>query len=371
MKIPRFSNTPDRPRSLNRHSLLPEEDFQATLEDEWRRSERSERSFVLMLATLESPATKTEQAYGLDAIVAPVKALTRATDIFGWYQQDEILGAIFTEIRNTDKNSSLVILQDKIRSAVEVKSSMRNGSQLKLSFQLFPDSNGRSPWMDRAQRTKPRAETIGRGAKRALDVAGSLLGLIILAPLLLIISLLVKLTSRGPVLFRQTRLGRYGQQFTFLKFRSMYVNNDDSQHKEYVSSFIAGKAMRNQSANRKYSGYKVIDDPRITPLGRFLRKTSIDELPQLLNVLKGEMSLVGPRPPLPYECACYSIWHTRRIIDAKPGITGLWQVCGRSRTTFDDMVRLDLRYARRWSFALDVLILLRTFIAVFSRAGAY
>ena len=126
-----------------------------------------------------------------------------------------------------------------------------------------------------------------------------------------------------------------------------------------------------ESADRKTSAYKVIDDPRVTSFGRFLRKTSLDELPQLMNVLKGEMSLVGPRPPLPYEVASYDLWHRRRIIEVKPGITGLWQVCGRSRTSFDEMVRLDLRYARRWSLLLDFRILLKTPRAVLSGDGAY
>jgi lipopolysaccharide/colanic/teichoic acid biosynthesis glycosyltransferase len=127
----------------------------------------------------------------------------------------------------------------------------------------------------------------------------------------------------------------------------------------------------NESAHGEKKAFKIMDDPRITPLGRFLRRASLDELPQLLNVLKGEMSLVGPRPPLPYEFTCYDLWHVRRMIDVKPGITGLWQVSGRSRTSFDEMVRLDLRYAKKWSLYLDFMILLRTPGAVASGEGAY
>jgi lipopolysaccharide/colanic/teichoic acid biosynthesis glycosyltransferase len=151
----------------------------------------------------------------------------------------------------------------------------------------------------------------------------------------------------------------------------MCVNNDVTVHKEYVSHFIAGQATMQESADGTASAYKVIDDPRVTPFGRFLRKTSLDELPQLINVVKGEMSLVGPRPPIPYELASYELWHLRRIIEAKPGITGLWQVCGRSKTSFDEMVRLDLRYARGWSLSLDFKILLRTPGVVLSGDGAY
>src|SRR6185369_7527092 len=159
--------------------------------------------------------------------------------------------------------------------------------------------------------------------------------------------LAIKVTSRGPVLFRQKRLGQHGRQFTFLKFRSMYVNNDPRIHEEYVKKFIAGAA--EQHGNNQGKLYKLTSDPRITAVGRFLRNTSLDELPQFLNVLWGDMSLFGPRPPVGYEYGRYDLWHKQRLLALKPGITGLWQVDGRSRVTFDDMVRLDIRYARSWS----------------------
>jgi lipopolysaccharide/colanic/teichoic acid biosynthesis glycosyltransferase len=152
----------------------------------------------------------------------------------------------------------------------------------------------------------------------------------------------------------------------------MYINNDASQHKEYVRQLIAGQAAK-QPTNGHGNGegiFKLTNDPRITPVGSFLRRTSLDELPQLFNVLRGEMSLVGPRPPLPYEVEAYAPWHRRRLLEAKPGITGLWQVNGRSRVGFDDMVRLDLRYARNWSPGLDLKILLQTPRAVFGGTGA-
>jgi lipopolysaccharide/colanic/teichoic acid biosynthesis glycosyltransferase len=150
----------------------------------------------------------------------------------------------------------------------------------------------------------------------------------------------------------------------------MRVGNDSTIHKEYVSRFIAGK-ITGSNGDKASGVFKITNDPRITPLGRLLRKTSLDELPQLFNVLSGEMSLIGPRPPVPYEFECYGIWHRRRVLEIKPGITGLWQVNGRSRTSFDDMVRLDLQYARDWSLWLDVKILLRTPAAVLSGDGAY
>jgi lipopolysaccharide/colanic/teichoic acid biosynthesis glycosyltransferase len=182
---------------------------------------------------------------------------------------------------------------------------------------------------------------------------------------------MVKATSKGPVLFRQHRVGQYGRRFTFLKFRSMRVGNDPSVHREYVTKLIAGEANRIQaSTSTNGTGvYKLANDKRITRIGTFLRKTSLDELPQFINVLKGDMSLVGPRPPIPYELAAYQTWHRRRVLEVKPGITGLWQVTGRSQVKFDDMVRLDLRYATSWSPWLDLKILLRTPGAVIK--GAY
>jgi len=150
----------------------------------------------------------------------------------------------------------------------------------------------------------------------------------------------------------------------------MYVNGDDRIHREYVTNLIKGNLDKINKGDEEKPLYKMIDDPRITPVGKIIRKTSIDELPQFFNVLKGEMSLVGPRPPIPYEVEKYEPWHLRRILEVKPGITGLWQVDGRSKTSFDDMVRLDLRYVQNWSLWLDLKILLKTVKAVIWSKGA-
>jgi lipopolysaccharide/colanic/teichoic acid biosynthesis glycosyltransferase len=150
----------------------------------------------------------------------------------------------------------------------------------------------------------------------------------------------------------------------------MYMNNDASEHQEYVRQLIAGQAKKKSVDGKGAGVFKLTNDPRITPVGRVLRRSSLDELPQLINVLRGEMSLVGPRPPVPYEVEAYETWHRRRLLEAKPGITGLWQVHGRSRVEFDDMVRLDLRYARDCSPLLDLKILLQTPKAVMGGDGA-
>jgi lipopolysaccharide/colanic/teichoic acid biosynthesis glycosyltransferase len=258
--------------------------------------------------------------------------------------------------------------------------SLEQFSQISISFHFFPDKWDQDSSEGSSNPTLypdlPRGHKLAKLfsiTKRAMDVTGSLMLLAIGSPVLLAVAVAVKLSSRGPILYRQQRIGQYGKPFTFLKFRSMYVNNDPTEHKNYVLKLIAGQAQRHPgNGNGDCAGvYKLTQDVRITRVGGFLRRTSLDELPQLINVLRGEMSLVGPRPAIPYEVAAYQTWHRRRLLEVKPGITGLWQVNGRNRIGFDEMVRLDLRYAREWSPWLDLKILFRTPRAVVAGAGAY
>jgi lipopolysaccharide/colanic/teichoic acid biosynthesis glycosyltransferase len=256
--------------------------------------------------------------------------------------------------------------------------SLEQFNQISLSFHLFPeDWNQNQPERPSNPTLYPDLELrdesrrVFRVMKRLMDIAGSGLALLALSPLFLVIAGAIKLTSKGPVFFRQRRVGQYGESFVFLKFRSMYMNNDASLHKEYVRRLIAGQAERKPSNGNGRGVYKLTNDPRVTPVGTWLRRTSLDEIPQFWNVLVGEMSLVGPRPAIAYEVEAYDLWHRRRLLEARPGITGLWQVNGRSRVKFDEMVRLDLRYARTWSPWLDLKILLRTPRAVVLGEGAY
>jgi lipopolysaccharide/colanic/teichoic acid biosynthesis glycosyltransferase len=189
-------------------------------------------------------------------------------------------------------------------------------------------------------------------------------------PVMLMTALVLKVTSPGPIIFSQIRLGKQGIPFTFYKFRSMHINMDDQIHRNYIDDFINGNLEKINQGNPDQPLYKNKSDPRITKVGRFIRKTSIDELPQFFNVLKGDMSLVGPRPPLPYEAEKYQAWHLSRILEMKPGITGLWQVEGRSKTEWDDSVRLDIRYIQNWSFIYDLTILFRTVKTVLRDSGA-
>jgi lipopolysaccharide/colanic/teichoic acid biosynthesis glycosyltransferase len=199
--------------------------------------------------------------------------------------------------------------------------------------------------------------------KRAMDITGSLIGLIILIPLFLFISFLIKIVSPGPVFFKQDRIGYGGKIFTFWKFRTMKVNPDTSRHQQYLANLIKD---HNTSEDAEKPMVKLDDtDEQIIAFGRILRKSSVDELPQLINVLRGEMSLVGPRPPIPYEVSEYFQWHNDRF-DAVPGMTGLWQVSGKNSLSFKEMVRLDIQYARHLSFFRDLKILILTPFAIYS-----
>jgi lipopolysaccharide/colanic/teichoic acid biosynthesis glycosyltransferase len=204
--------------------------------------------------------------------------------------------------------------------------------------------------------------------KRICDVVFTLL---IMIPLLLVIggiALLIRLDSKGPIFFRQKRLGLNGREFTLLKFRSMYVDSNDTLHREAIKQYMNGHKLNGNSGQD--SPYKLVDDPRITKIGHFIRRTSIDELPQFFNVLRGEMSLVGPRPPLPYEAECYSERDWLRLA-GKPGLTGYWQVYGRSRVDFQTMVEMDIAYLQRQSIREDLKLILRTpLIMISGRGGA-
>jgi lipopolysaccharide/colanic/teichoic acid biosynthesis glycosyltransferase len=207
--------------------------------------------------------------------------------------------------------------------------------------------------------------------KRGIDIVGSSIFLLVHSPLLVAIALAIKLSSKGEVIFKQERVGWLGKRFQCLKFRTMYTDNDPKIHRDYVQQLIAGKAAKENESETEPVVYKITSDPRVTPIGKFLRKLSLDEFPQFWNVLRGEMSLVGPRPPVPYEFELYDDWHRRRVFEMKPGVTGLWQVSGRSRICFEDMVRLDLRYSQCWSLWLDLKILLVTPLVVLMGDGAY
>jgi lipopolysaccharide/colanic/teichoic acid biosynthesis glycosyltransferase len=355
-------------------NALDEEAFRRMIVIERKRTERSGKPFLLMLleAGNHQGSEKNEQA--LKKMLSALLSSTRETDVIGWYKKSTTIGAVFTGLVADEKNSILTTILNRVSTMLRDMLTFEQFSQVSISLHFFPDdwdhdSSGRPsdevlyPDLPRRDNKQQPLLTI----KRAMDIIGSSLALIVGGPLFVIIAFLIKASSKGPVFYKQQRVGQHGQCFTFLKFRSMYTNNDPSAHKEYVTKLIAGHAACESSNGNAV--YKLTNDKRITWIGRFLRRSSLDELPQFLNVLRGDMSLVGPRPAIPYEVATYKTWHRRRVLEVKPGITGLWQVNGRNRVQFDEMVRLDMQYARVQSPWVDFKILMRTPRAVLR--GAY
>lgn len=352
--------------------LAGQETFLQMLSLERKRSERSGKPFLLVLMESSEVLQGEIGERVVKQIHSGLFSVIRDIDVPGWYEKGSALGIIFTEMSEAQPET-IATIANRICEALTFCVDPAYAGKISVSCHVFPekgtgknnDGNGTMRFYPDVPRTQQqrRSEHL---VKRSIDVLGSLLALLVLSPVMLVIAALIKLTSPGPVFFRQPRMGQFGIPFTFLKFRSMHANNDPKIHQQYVSQLIAGKVEGQSGA----PVFKIKNDPRITRIGRFLRKTSLDELPQFVNVLKGEMSLVGPRPPIPYEFEQYDAWHRRRVLEIKPGITGLWQVEGRSKVTFDEMVRLDLMYARRWSIGMDLRILLMTPKAVIMGDGA-
>ena len=356
--------------------LLNVDTFLSMLYLERRRAERGQKQFVLMLVDVRRSLGDAHKDRTVAKIATALTNATRETDILGWYEQNTLVGVIGTELGEASPKIVRERLLANIRSSFQEALGGEKTSEILISFHFFPEQREDSdkdlsanialyPDLSR----KDESKRFALGLKRAIDIAASAAALLVLSPVFAAIAVAIKLSSKGQIFFRQERLGQYGKSFTFLKFRSMYSGCDARIHQEYVNQFIAGQA--GDSLEQAKPVFKIQKDPRVTPIGKFLRKTSLDELPQFWNVLCGEMSLVGPRPPIAYEFRAYDVWHRRRVLEIKPGITGLWQVEGRSRTRFDDMVRLDLKYACAWSLWLDLKILVRTPAAVITGEGAH
>lgn len=359
-----------------RCTTLPQAAFQQMLARERKRSERSKRPLLLMLLEARDPDASAERIQELSQLLETLAPKIRETDVVGWYEGNLTIGVIFTELSTDDKNIVLSAILDKFSGTVKAGLRVADLSHIAVSFHFFPDdwsetvpgsgSGDAALYPDIHASVKEK--TLRLGIKRSMDLTIGSLMLLMASPLFLLIGAAIKATSRGPVFFRQQRVGQFGRHFTCLKFRSMKADNDCTVHQQYVSQLIAGKADRVVTGSNSIGVYKLANDDRTTRLGKLLRRSSLDELPQLINVLRGEMSIVGPRPPIPYELAVYQTWHRRRVLQVKPGITGLWQVSGRNRVSFDDMVRYDLRYANDWSPWLDLKIMLLTPAAVFKGA---
>jgi lipopolysaccharide/colanic/teichoic acid biosynthesis glycosyltransferase len=357
-------------------SLVPEALFLRLLTLERKRAERSGRTFLLIV--LDGAQLFQQSRTAMARVTSALCSSIRETDLIGWNRQDAAVGIILTELGAADRSAIRRAMLDTLTSTLRSRIGSEQTDQIHISFHFFPGEHEgpkAGPSVDKKLypevHSEDKSKRVSRLVKRAIDIVGSLVALVLLSPLLAFIAVAIKLTSKGPVMFRQGRVGQHGVVFQFLKFRSMRTDSDPRMHREFVNEFIRTSSNSSSSGRAPAKVYKITDDPRVTRVGAILRRTSLDELPQFWNVLKGEMSLVGPRPPIPYELESYRTWHKRRIFEVKPGITGLWQVHGRSRTTFDEMVRLDLRYARTWSLLLDLKILIQTPRAIVSGEGAY
>lgn len=354
-------------RDDKRSRVIDEDLFKEALIRERKRADRSNQPFALLSIDVAERSDAAASSCG-ETVIEALAAVTRETDVVGWLKRRAVIGVIVAGLP-----SEVVTARERLDALVRRRLTMKLDEQTAdrcaIRWHSYPQRGGAvDPPLYPDVGAHEASGTTYDALKRGVDVVGSLTLLVMLSPLFLLIALLVKLGSRGPVFFRQVRVGRQMKPFTILKFRTMYFKVDHALHQDFVSRFINGTAQPEQSAKPGY--FKLTNDPRITPIGHLLRKTSLDELPQFWNVLCGEMSLVGPRPPIPYEIEQYKPWHCRRVLEAKPGITGLWQVSGRSRTTFDEMVRLDLRYARTCSLWTDLKILLATPAAVIAGKGA-
>jgi len=341
-------------RSIEKN-ILPKPHFLDRLRVEKRRADRSKSPLSIALLSL-----KEETFNGHKPIEKFLKSLhknTRETDIKGWLGHD-VIGLILPD---TDDEGVKFCVEKIADGNGDPKFSAITGTYPNYLFQKLLTDEENYPDLFPIDLDEPtKSHSFQIALKRVMDILGSLVGLILFSPLMLLTAIAIKITSAGPIIFKQFRFGKKGIHFSFYKFRSMYSDVDDQIHREYVTNLIKGDLEKINQGDEETPLYKMKSDPRVTPVGQIIRKTSIDEIPQFLNVLKGEMSLVGPRPPIPYEVEKYEPWHLRRILEVKPGITGLWQVDGRSITSFDDMVRLDLRYVQNWSLWLDIKILLKT-----------
>ncbi len=346
--------------------------FQALLRHERSRSDRDGGEFSLAVFDITGIASDKRQIL---KTTSHIREIMRSIDEVGWLNGDKIGVILPSTGFEGGKRFAIRVMNSLSKHFMPIPWTIysypahwipgADDNQRELEARSGSGHNNNGSWSASAKSdaNKQRFEEIFGDLfchripiwKRCIDVAGSLLFITALFPLFLIVTLFIECVSPGKVLYKQKRVGYKGRIFTFLKFRTMYQNNDSSTHREYLKELINGnKPMGKLDGER---------DPRIFTGGKLLRKTCIDELPQLFNVLRGDMSLVGPRPCIPYEAAEYMRWHTHRF-DILPGMTGLWQVSGKNKLSFAQMIRLDISYANKMSIGQDLKILLLTMPAV-------
>lgn len=368
-----------QPAALVSLDIYDRVELERVIQYERLRSDRLNQPLSLVVFRLEfdpSDSSSGDYSPDLKPVIQVLLRRARRTDAVGWFGPDR-LAVLLT---STDANGSA-----RFRDAVCRDFSRRGVSPVFVEISTYPDCAGAEgvhggEGHTRSSREEPsRIEAIGNIAgamvlqqssmpenlepvfckpiprwKRTIDIIGSLIGMVLLSPLFAVVAVYIKIVSPGPALFVQSRVGYGGRGFRFYKFRTMSVNNDEAVHSRHATDFIRSSGSMAKLDER---------DPRIFPGGRILRVSAIDELPQLYNVFRGDMSLVGPRPCIPYEAAEYQLWHRHRF-SILPGLTGLWQVSGKNKLSFAEMIRLDIRYEKKMSIALDLIIILRTFPTV-------
>lgn len=346
-------------------TLLPKSCFLKQLQLEERRADRSNAPLSIALFRFDN--TKCDQFDTLKAVLKYLEKKIRETDILG-YLGGTTIGVLLPD---TDEQAVQQFKKRITDIFADPHFSVITGTYPNQLFhEILTQHQHQVNLYPLLLDNSTKSRRFRYSLKRSLDVVGALGGILLLSPLMLMTALAIKATSPGPVIFKQTRVGQQGTAFVLYKFRSMFCSMDDRIHRDYVTHLIQGDLEKINQGSKEKPLYKIKSDPRVTPVGRVIRKTSIDELPQLFNVLKGDMSLVGPRPPLLYEVEKYKSWHLRRVLEVKPGITGLWQVDGRSVSSFDDMVRFDIRYIVNWSLKFDIKILIKTVKEVLRLRGA-
>ena len=368
-------------------AVLGHDEFLERLRLEKRRADRSGHALSLVLLRPRNPVTREQSGPAWQpphlhaaALMAQLRELVRETDLLGQMDSGDC-AVLLTDTGAEGRRGFIARIGRALHGPAPGSSEGSRHAlhgldtgELAMTSATYPDQLFEN--LDAGREVVPLGSLMldetspavasGYAGKRLLDLVGALAGLVLLAPVMAAVAVAVAATSPGPVLFRQVRLGRGGAPFVFYKFRTMRHGADDAVHRDFVARLISEPGAQPETG----TAFKLVGDPRVTPLGRFLRRTSLDELPQFFNVLRGDMSLVGPRPPIPYEARHYRAWHLRRLLQVKPGITGPWQVAGRSQVPFDEMVRMDLRYIAGCSLGLDLRLLLRTVGVVFSGHGA-
>jgi len=349
--------------------------FRTMLNFEIRRTERSKNPFLLVLISINESILNTLDRITLEKFKKTFDQITRETDIKGWYRENKTIGIVYTDM--SVQNRDLIL--KKVKDGLKHVFGHSIPHHIFITTYLYPEDLGKETTRETVDSLDAlpdhthththitTSHVVAQTAKRFIDIVGSIVGITLFSPAFILIPLIIKLTSRGPVFFKQKRVGYNGQTFKMLKFRSMHTNNDSSIHKKFMQDFIKNQGTVN--SNTKI--FKIVGDPRVTWIGRIIRKTSLDELPQFFNVLFGDMSLVGPRPAIPYETEEYDAWHKRRFLGVKPGITGFWQVYGRSTAAFDAMVRMDIHYVRNWTPIMDLKLMCKTPFILFTAKGAY